>query len=125
MTDDTLKIGLIGVCGAGKTTLKAGLKPYPLNVRQIAQEHSYVPDMWQRLVNPDVLIVLMASYPVTLQRKSFNWSEKEYQQQIHRLHHAFEHADLEIYTDNISPEEVLEKTLKYLKELGHNVNQSE
>ena len=116
MSDSTIKIGLVGVCGAGKTTLTNGLKPYYNNVRQIAQEHSFVPDMWQRMANPDVLIFLKASYPVTLQRKSFQWSEKEYQQQIYRLRHAFSHADIHINTDNISPKELLIIVLEYLSE---------
>jgi hypothetical protein len=119
MSDSTLKIGLVGVCGAGKTTLTAGLKPYYENVRQIAQEHSYVPDMWQRLVDPDVLIYLEASYPITLQRKPFTWTEKEYQQQKDRLGHAFEHADIHINTDQLSPKETLEIVLKFLKELDN------
>ena len=118
MSESTLKIGLVGVCGAGKTTLTAGLKAYYQNVRQIAQEHSYVPDMWQRLVNPDVLIFLEASYPVTLQRKPFNWTEKEYREQIHRLRHAFKHADIHINTDRCSPDEILDIALAFIAELG-------
>ena len=83
MNDSTLKIGLVGVCGSGKTTLTDGLRAYFQDVRQIAQEHSYVPNMWKRLVNPDVLIYLHASYAVTIQRKSFNWSKKAYQEQLY------------------------------------------
>jgi len=119
MSDSTVKIGLVGVCGAGKTTLTDGLKPYHENVRQIAQEHSFVPDMWQRLANPDLLIFLLASYPVTLQRKSFSWTEKEYHQQKYRLRHALEHADLLIDTDNLSPKEILEIVLNYLEGFDH------
>lgn len=115
MSDASLKVGLVGVCGAGKTTLKNNLKPYYQNVRQIAQEHSYVPDMWLKLADPDVLIYLIASYPVTLQRKSFTWSEKEYQKQKYRLRHAFEHADLHINTDNTSPEEILQVVLNFIE----------
>lgn len=115
MSDSSLKIGLVGVCGAGKTTLTNNLKPYFQNVRQIAQEHSYVPDMWQRLVDPDVLIYLFASFPITLQRKSFTWSEKEYQKQKYRLRHAFEHADLRINTDNTTPEEILQVVLSFIE----------
>ena len=117
MSKSTLKIGLVGVCGSGKTTLTNRLKPYNFNVRQIAQEHSYVPDMWQRLANPDVLIYLEASYPVTEQRKPFKWSEKEYQEQLHRLRHANEHADLHIDTDDLTPEEVLANVIKLINQL--------
>jgi deoxyadenosine/deoxycytidine kinase len=118
MSQSTLTIGLVGVCGSGKTTLTNRLKPYGYNVRQIAQEHSYVPDMWQRLSHPDVLIYLEASYPVTMQRKSFKWSKKEYQAQLHRLRDAHDHADLFIDTDNLTPDEVLAIALNYLREIG-------
>ena len=114
MNKATFTIGLVGVCGAGKTTLTKGLKPYGFNVRQIAQEHSYVPNMWQRLVDPDVLVFLEASYTTTLKRKPFQWKEKEYQEQLHRLRHAREHADLLINTDDLTPEEVLTAILNYL-----------
>ena len=117
MSKTALKIGLVGVCGSGKTTLTNGLKPLGFNVRQIAQEHSYVPDMWQRLVDPDVLIFLQASYTTTLQRKPFNWAEKEYQEQLHRLRHAREHADLHIDTDSLTPNEVLETVLALLNKI--------
>jgi len=118
MSNPPLKIGLVGVCGAGKTTLKNRLKPYNFYVRQIAQEHSFVPDMWQRLANPEVLIFLKASYPVTKQRKPFNWSEKEYKEQIHRLRHANENADLHIDTNDLTPEEVRDIVLDYLNQLS-------
>jgi hypothetical protein len=92
------------------------LKPLGYTVRQIAQEHSFIPAMWQRLTHPDVLICLEASYPVTKQRKRFNWSEKEYQQQIERLRHAQEHADLRVDTDDLTPGEVLSAVLEFLGE---------
>jgi thymidylate kinase len=116
MGDPSLKIGLVGVCGAGKTTLTNKLKPYYKNVRQIAQEHSFVPDMWQRLVNPDILIFLQASYPVTLERKNFRWNERDYQEQMLRLRHAYKNADLCIDTDQRSPKEILEIVLSYIEE---------
>ena len=118
MSNSTLKIGLVGVCGSGKTTLTNGLKPYYANVRQIAQEHSFVQDMWSRLVNPDILIYLHASYSATLQRKQFNWSEKDYQKQIQRLHHAHQHADLMIETDNLSTNEILDLVLDFLNQIN-------
>ena len=119
MSNSTLKIGLVGVCGAGKTTLTHRLKPYYTNVRQIAQEHSYVQDMWYRLANPDILIYLHASYKTTLRRKRFTWSEQEYQKQIQRVQHAYQHADLKIDTDNLSPNEILDLVLDFLNQMNH------
>jgi deoxyadenosine/deoxycytidine kinase len=114
MSRERFVIGLVGVCGSGKTTLTNNLKPLGFNVRQIAQEHSYVPDMWKRLSNPDVLIFLEASYTTTKQRKKFRWKEEEYQDQQHRLRHARVHADLHIETDDLNTDEVLAIVLKYL-----------
>ncbi len=115
MSESAITIGLVGVCGAGKTTLTNGLKPYGFNVRQIAQEHSYVPDMWKRLVDPDVLIYLEASYLITTQRKPFKWKEKEYYEQLRRLEHAKLHADFHLDTDHLTPAQVLDYVLEFLK----------
>ena len=107
-------IGIVGPCGAGKTTLIQQLKRNNLLTRHIAQEHSYVPDMWQRLTNPDILVYLDASYEVTVTRCRLNWTVAEYEEQHHRLRHAREYADLYIFTDHMTPEEVAQEVLKYL-----------
>ena len=51
-------IGVVGVCASGKSTLIKGLKERGFNARHIAQEHSYVKDMWKRITNPDLLVFL-------------------------------------------------------------------
>jgi deoxyadenosine/deoxycytidine kinase len=108
-------IGVVGPCAAGKSTLIAGLKAHGFeNVRHIAQEHSYVADMWQRLVHPDILIYLNVSYTLTVQRRRMDWTESEYAEQIHRLRHARQHATLFIQTDLLTPQEVLQQALDYL-----------
>ena len=56
-------IGVVGPCGSGKSTLIAGLEKHGYACRHIAQEHSYVPAMWQIITKPDVLIYLHASFP--------------------------------------------------------------
>jgi ABC-type cobalamin/Fe3+-siderophores transport system ATPase subunit len=96
--DDKL-IGIVGPCGAGKSTLAEGLKQRGYRARAVAQEHSYVPDMWRRLTNPDVLIFLQASHSVGGQRRNLNWLEAEWEEQQKRLQHARTHADLFIDTD--------------------------
>ncbi len=110
-----LKIGVVGVCASGKSTLTARLKALGYEARHIAQEHSYVQDMWQRIANPDLLIYLEVSYPVTLARRSFDWREKDYQVQIARLAHAREHANLIIHTDTLDPDAVLTIALRFLE----------
>ena len=108
-------IGVVGPCGAGKTTLVAGLDQLGYRTRHIAQEHSYVKDMWQRLTNPDYLIFLDASYPVTCRRRRLDWTEAEYAEQHRRLAHAREHADLYLQTDKISTTDVLERVVHFIE----------
>ena len=108
-------IGVVGPCGSGKSTLIAGLERAGFRCRHIAQEHSYVPTMWKRITNPDLLIYLNASFEVSTKRRKLNWNEAEYQEQLRRLEHARQHADLIIETDGLSPEEVLERVLSFIK----------
>ena len=107
-------IGVVGPCGSGKSTLIIGLKTAGFFGRHIAQEHSYVPYMWKRITNPDVLIYLNASYEICTKRRKLNWTNEDYQEQLRRLSHARAHADLIIDTDSISPDEVLSKLVGYL-----------
>lgn len=62
-------IGVVGPCTAGKSTLVNNLKVHGIQIRHIAQEHSYVAYMWQRITNPDVLIFLDVSYDTSLKKK--------------------------------------------------------
>ena len=113
-----LIIGVVGVCGSGKTTLINGLKAHGLDARHIAQEHSYVTTMWQRMVDPNVLVFLDASYPATVRRRKLNWTVEEYQEQQLRLAHAHENCQLYIFTDPLTPEEVLGQVLDFLNRTG-------
>jgi len=110
-------IGVVGPCGSGKTTLTNALDSLGYSTRHIAQEHSYVKDMWKRITSPDVLIFLQASFPVTQQRRSdmSHWTQSSYDEQQHRLSHALMHADLVIDTDALGIKEVLEQALAFIK----------
>lgn len=110
-----LKIGIVGPCAAGKSTLIAGLKTRGIQARHIAQEHSFVPSMWQKITNPDLLIYLHVSYENSLQRRKMNWTPAEYEEQLHRLEHARQNADLLINTDPLTPAEVLAEVLHFLE----------
>lgn len=110
-----LLIGVVGPCGAGKTTLVEQLNHHGYQARQIAQEHSFVPQMWQKISNPDILIYLHASLPIIIERKKFKFNHKDYLNQISRLAHARKHADLSIDTDELTPQQVLNITLEFLR----------
>lgn len=116
MTADQDKpiLGVVGPCKSGKTLLKRGLTELGFEVKHIAQEHSFVPDMWQKIAQPDVLIYLDVSFPVTLQRSSLTWNERDYQEQLRRLSHAHKNSDLYIHTDDLTPKQVLDRVITYL-----------
>lgn len=108
-------IGIVGPCKSGKSELKRGLENLGYHCRQIAQEHSFAPQMWQKIAHPDVLIYLSASYPETIKRSNLNWKEKDYQEQMRRLAHARQHADLYLDTDDLSIEQVLQRALEFIE----------
>ena len=108
-------IGIVGPCGAGKSTLTEALASLGYTTRHIAQEHSYVKDMWKRITNPDLLVFLDVSYPVSQQRRPMNWTEADYQEQLRRLSHAREGANLVVETDDLNADDVLEKVLDFIK----------
>ncbi|MGB2896906.1 MAG: hypothetical protein WBB65_12165 [Anaerolineales bacterium] len=109
-----MKIAIVGPCGAGKTVLADGLQARDYNARQIAQEHSFVQNMWRVLTKPNILIYLDASYETCTKRKRFNWRQDEYEQQLHRLSNAREQCDIYLSTDDLSPEQVLKEILVQL-----------
>lgn len=111
-------VGIVGPCASGKSTLISGLRADFVQFRHIAQEHSYVPSMWQRLTNPDVLIFLDASYSMTCSRGQLNWTEMEYAEQHRRLSHARDHADCYILTDDLSAAEVQNQVINFLRARG-------
>lgn len=107
-------IVIVGPCAAGKSTLADRLGAAGWPARQIAQEHSYVPDMWRQMSQPESLIFLDASFESCTQRKALDWNRAEYEQQQARLAHAREHSDLIVETDDLSPDQVFERVQNWL-----------
>ena len=105
-------LGVVGPCAAGKSTLVDQLRSRGQIVKHIAQEHSYVQDMWARIAQPDFLIYLDVSYEISCQRNQSKWSRKIFDNQVERLIHARENADLYVNTDGKTPDEVLELVLE-------------
>lgn len=118
ITKEKFLVGVVGPCSSGKSTLVAGLKKRGVHARNIAQEHSYVKDMWRQLTNPDILIFLQVSYPVAQKRRKLNWNLGEYEEQIYRLRNADQYADFHLNTDGLTPKEVLNAVLDFLKKTG-------
>lgn len=113
-----MKIGIVGVCASGKSTLISQLSEAGYDPKHIAQEHSYVPDMWKKITNPDVLIFLEASYHTTLLRRKFNWTYDDWVEQVFRLRHARENANLIIQTDELTPHQIFLIVKEFLSNLS-------
>ena len=108
-------IAVVGVCGSGKTTLVGSLRTLGWNARQVLQEHSYVPHMWQRISAPDVLIYLDATLEtVRRRRQDPGFPRWILEQEFERLRHARQFCDLYLVTDPLTPQEVLERVLAWL-----------
>ena len=111
-----LRIALVGPCASGKSTLAPHLKAKGFVVRQPAQEHSFSPDMWQRLSKPDILIFLDVDYPHFQQRRPKNDGGADYHAEQHRrLAHAREHCDLYVDTSGLTVEGVKTAVFHFLQ----------
>ncbi len=109
-------VAVVGPCAAGKSTLVERLRARGWNVREVAQEHSGVPDMWQRLTRPDLLICLEVSLEQARRRGHLAPTDHAWWTAQHeRLAHAREHAHLVLQTDDLTPDEVAEHALALLK----------
>lgn len=111
-------LGIVGPCSAGKSTLISRLHKHGYVCRHIAQEHSYVPDMWKKLVNPRLLIYLDVSYQTSMARRPLNLSIKEFEEQERRLAHARQHAHILVDTDPLTPEEVFQIVIEAMMKQG-------
>jgi hypothetical protein len=116
--DRPVKVGVVGVCGSGKSTLVAALKARGLAARQIDQEHSYVPDLWRRFDLPDVLVYLDAGDATVAGRIGPLLYSGLLPAQRERLAHARAHAHVYVQTDDKNPGEVLDTVLAAIDRLA-------
>lgn len=114
----SLRLAIVGPCAAGKSTLAEALRAAGYqDVHQPAQEHSYVPDMWQRITKPDLLIYLDVDYNQVRARRPYlehggrEWLETQRQ----RLAHARQHANFYVDTSTLTPPDVQATVLSFLE----------
>lgn len=112
-----MRIAVVGVCAAGKTTLVQGLKDAGFDAYNVAQEHSCIRAFWNKH-KPDVLVMIDATLPAIKKRRRVSWTEERLVVQHERLKDARVHADLYIQTDDLSAAEVLDKVVAFLREKG-------
>lgn len=107
-------IAVVGPCASGKSLLVRALRERGYNAREVVQEHSYVPAMWQRITQPDLLVYLDVSGEVADQRRPSGAGADWWVELEHRLRHARQHADLYVRTDELTPHEILDRVLAFL-----------
>jgi len=108
-------IAVVGPCASGKSLLVQALRAQGYNAREVAQEHSHVPTMWQRFTQPDLLIYLDVSWEIASRRRPSDAGSRWWAELARRLRHARQHADLYIHTDELTPHQVLQRTQTFLK----------
>ena len=114
-----LRVAVVGPCASGKSTLITALQAAGYETRQPAQEHSYVPNMWQRLSRPDVLIYLDVSYTAMLARRPHTSGGPERLAIQHaRLAHARQRCDFYLDTSDLTPAEVQARVCAFLRDYG-------
>lgn len=111
-----MRIKIVGPCASGKSVLAASLRELGYDACTAAQDHSYVPDMWQRLNPPDLLVYLDVTLEAAWQRgrSGPGWDQAYLDEQHHRLRHARVHCDLYLPTGDLSEDKVLDAVLSFL-----------
>ncbi len=109
------RVAVVGVCASGKSMLVNKLRALGYDARHVAQDHSYVPDMWQRLSRPQMLVYLDASLATVRRRRDPSFPAALFQEQKRRLRHARCHCQICVSTDELTEDQVLELVLAALE----------
>jgi thymidylate kinase len=72
--------------------------------------------MWKKITQPDILIFLDVSLDQAQRRRHQNCSPAEHAEQLNRLRHAREHADLYLDTNPLTAAEVEAQALGFLSD---------
>jgi cytidylate kinase len=112
------RVVVVGPDAAGKSTLVRNLRALGYNARACSQDHSYVPDMWRRLSQPDYLIFLDARLETIARRRRINWGQARLDALQGRLAHARAHCDLYVPTDDLNPDQVVARARAALSAAG-------
>lgn len=107
-------VAVVGVCVSGKSILVKGLREAGYDAYNVAQEHSCVKSFWNRR-RPDALILLDVSLAAAKKRRAVSWDESRLAVQRERLADARAHADLCVFTDPLSQEEVLQQVIRFIR----------
>ncbi|MFN2135171.1 MAG: hypothetical protein ACK2UK_04400 [Candidatus Promineifilaceae bacterium] len=114
-TKTALRVAVVGPCSAGKSTLVPSLTAAGYEARHPAQEHSLVPDMWQRITQPDILIYLDVSYAEARRRRPYiDGGPQRLADQHRRLKHARAGCDFYLDTSGLTPAQVSDQVLAFL-----------
>jgi GTPase SAR1 family protein len=114
----TVRIAVVGPCSSGKSTLTKSLKAAGYEARHPAQEHSYVPTMWQHITQPDLLIYLDVDYKnARLRRPHIDGGPERIAKQHHRLRHARKWCDFYLDTSGLTVDEVKTAVFNFLATL--------
>ena len=109
-----MRIVVVGVCAAGKTSLVEKLQRLGYEADTVAQEHSHVPTLWQHNA-PDVVIYLDASYSAIRKRREISWGEDRLEEERARLQNARQGCDLYIHTDELKEDQVFRRVRRFLE----------
>ncbi|MEX1020340.1 MAG: hypothetical protein WDZ49_11825 [Litorilinea sp.] len=109
-------IKVVGMSGAGKSTLVRRLRAAGYNARAVSQEHSAIQELWRQFDHPLILIYLTLSLEVQRSRRAdVTWTPDYFRTEEARLGSARAHADVRIDTSNLTPDNVYDVAVSYLR----------